>query len=273
MHNESAKAMQENSVPSSQLLHEDKVCITRDGPVAIVMMSQPPNNYLTEPTLMALADALEALDKDEEIRVAILGSEGKNFCAGANFNQLTKSSSINPAPLYAEALRVFAFKKPMIAAIQGAAIGAGVGLALAADFRISCAEARFSVNFNRLGFHPGFGLSYTLPRLIGPQQAALLFYTARRIGGQAALNIGLVDELVDQSKVLEHAKILANDIAGNAPLAVQSTRQTLRSGMQHAVSVAIELELAQQSIHFQTEDFVEGVSSVAERRDPKFLGR
>ena len=101
--------------------------------------------------------------------------------------------------LYKEATRLFRARKPVVAAVHGAAVGGGLGLALVADFRVTCAEARFSANFNRLGFHPGFGLTTTLPRLVGPQQAALLFYTGRRIAGDEAVRIGLADLLVAQS--------------------------------------------------------------------------
>ena len=103
--------------------------------------------------------------------------------------------------LYKEAIRLFRTKKPIIGAIHGAAVGGGLGLALVPDFRVTCAEARFSANFNRLGFHPGFGLTVTLPRLVGAQQAALLFYTGRRISGDEAVRLGLADVLVPQAEV------------------------------------------------------------------------
>src|SRR6185295_19131864 len=108
-----------------------------------------------------------------------------------------------------------------------------------ADFRITCAEARFSANFNRLGFHPGFGLSVTLPRLVGVQQAALLLYTGRRIGGQEAQRIGLADLLVAQDQVRTRAIELAREIAASAPLAVQSTRATVRAGLVEQIRVAV----------------------------------
>ena len=94
---------------------------------------------------------------------------------------------------------MFACRKPVVAAVQGPAIGGGLGVALVADFRVTCAEAKFSANFNRLGFHPGFGLSATLPRLVGVQKAAMLFYTGRRINGTEAAAMGLADLLVPQA--------------------------------------------------------------------------
>ena len=92
----------------------------------------------------------------------------------------------------------------MVAAVQGPAVGGGLGLALVADFRVACSEARFSANFNRLGFHPGFGLSVTLPRVVGMQKAAYMFYSGRRVQGEEALAIGLADRLVAKAELLDH---------------------------------------------------------------------
>jgi enoyl-CoA hydratase/carnithine racemase len=128
-------------------------------------------------------------------------------------------------------------------------------------------------NFNRLGFHPGFGLSLTLPRLVGAQQAALLFYTGRRIGGEEALRIGLVDQLVRADEVRTSALALAAEIALSAPLAVESTRATLRRGLAEAVAAANRRERELQCVQFASEDFKEGVQAMAERRAPRFLRR
>jgi enoyl-CoA hydratase/carnithine racemase len=146
-------------------------------------------------------------------------------------------------------------------------------LALVADFRVTCAEARFSANFNRLGFHPGFGLSVTLPRLVGVQQAALLFYTGRRINGAQAHAIGLADLLVAQDQVRARATELASEIAGSAPLAVQSTRATVRTGLVEQIRLAVARESMEQNRHFLSEDFKEGVAAMAARRPPQFKGR
>ena len=111
--------------------------------------------------------------------------------------------------LYQQAVRLFRTKKPVVAAVQGAAVGGGLGLSLVADFRVASPDSRFTANFNRLGFHPGFGLSITLPRVVGPQKAALLFYTGRRIDGNEAHAIGLVDVLVPQDELRAAALSLA----------------------------------------------------------------
>jgi enoyl-CoA hydratase/carnithine racemase len=245
--------------------------------VATVEMRRPPHNFFDAALISGLADIFEALDADPACRAIVLCAEGSAFCAGANFGRSDDAAvhksprAVNP--LYHEALRLFACAKPVVAAIHGPAIGGGLGVALVADFRVGCAEARFSANFNRLGFHPGFGLSVTLPRLVGPQQAALLFYTGRRIGGDAALAMGLVDVLVPQDQVRAEAVKLAREIATSAPLAVVSTRKTLRAGLVEAIRQAVATESAEQNRQFATEDFKEGVAAMAARREPVFTGR
>ena len=175
--------------------------------------------------------------------------------------------------LYMQAVRLFRIKKPIIAAVHGPAVGGGLGLAMVADFRVACPEARFVANFTRLGFHPGFGLSVTLPRAIGAQNAALMFYTARRASGTDAHAMGLADVLVPQDEVRSAALALAAEIAENAPLGVLSTRATMRGDLADRVAKATEHELAEQSRLRQTDDFKEGVKAMAERRVPSFTGR
>jgi enoyl-CoA hydratase/carnithine racemase len=256
--------------------HPD-VGVDLDGHVAVVEMRRPPHNYFDVELIGALADAFEALEADTRCRAIVLAAQGSAFCAGANFANRAAAPPQHSArginPLYGEAIRLFMCAKPVVAAVQGPAIGGGLGLALVADFRVTCAEGRFSANFNRLGFHPGFGLSVTLPRLVGMQQAALLFYSGRRIDGVEAQRIGLADVLVAQDAVRGRAIELADEIATSAPIAVQSTRATLRAGLVEQVRVAVARESMEQNAHYKTEDFKEGVAAMAARRTPLFKGR
>ncbi len=251
--------------------------LTRDGHVAIVEIRRPPHNFFDIELIRGLADLFEALDRDASCRAIVLAAEGTAFCAGADFSRRERSvvpgAEQKSNPLYDEAVRLFSCLKPVVAAVHGAAVGGGLGLATAADFRVTCAQARFSANFNRLGFHPGFGLSVTLPRLIGVQKTAMLFYTGRRIGGEEAVAIGLADLLVPQSEVRAEALKLAQEIALSAPLAVLSTRATLRAGLAEEVRRATAHEGAEQIRQFRTEDFKEGVAAMTERRAPRFQGR
>ena len=251
--------------------------VTMTDYVAIVEIRRPPNNFFDFNLIRQIADTYELLDNDDACRAIVLCSEGKQFCAGADFSAREswgqEQLDAQAGNLYREAARVFRAQKPVIAAVQGAAIGGGLGLACSADHRVTCREARFSANFSRLAFHQGFGLSETLPRLIGPTQASLLLLTGRRVPGDDAHAMGLADELVPQAYVRERAMALAQEIAASAPLAVRAIRAPLRDGLADAVIAATEHALNQQSQLRLTEDFQEGVRAMAERRAPHFEGR
>jgi enoyl-CoA hydratase/carnithine racemase len=241
-----------------------------DDHVAEVRLNRPPNNFFSRRMIEGVADALDSLDDDPACRVIVLSAEGKHFCAGADFSSTDRYST---GDLYHAAARLFRTSKPIVAAVQGAAIGGGLGLALAADFRVAAPEARFSANFARLGFHQGFGLSVTLPGLVGQQRAAELLYTGRRITGTEAHEIGLTDRLVPLDELNRAARDLAAEIAGSAPLAVQSIRATLRGDLAERIVAATDHELAEQERLRLTEDFAEGTRAMAERRPPNFAGR
>lgn len=240
-----------------------------DDHVALAEIHRPPNNFFDTALITALADAFGKLD-ESPCRAIVLCAEGKHFCAGANFGGGPRDDA---GGLYREAVRLFATRTPVVAAVQGAAVGGGLGLALMPDFRIAAPEARFTANFARLGFHHGFGLSVTLPRLCGMQVAQDLLYTGRRVGGEEALALGLCDRLVPLAELRETALAFAREIALSAPLAVRSIRETLRGDLAEAVRVATERELAEQTRLQATADFREGIAASAERRTPRFEGR
>lgn len=244
--------------------------------VGTIEIRRPPHNYFDNALINQIADALEAFDRDEACRAVVLCAEGKSFCAGADFANRPATGAGEEGGtkhLYKEAVRLFRTRKPIVAAVQGAAIGGGLGLAMMADFRVTCPEARFSANFTRLGFHPGFGLTCTLPRAVGAQKAALLFYTGRRVPGDEAVAIGMADLLVPLDQIRKAAIDLATEIAQSAPLGVVSTRETMRRGLADAVEAATERELVEQDWLRRTADFKEGVKATAERRLPNFQGR
>ncbi len=245
------------------------VSVDRQRHVAIVTFAKPPNNHIDAAIARQIADTWCALDDDPDCRAIVLASEGRVFCAGADFGE----GALATGPFYAEVMRLYRTRKPVVAAVHGAAIGAGLGLAAACDFRVSCEEARYSANFARLGIHPGFGLSVTLPRLIGAQKASFLFQTARRIGGRDALAIGLVDSLVAQSDVLVASVEMAQEIALSSPHAIQSLRATMRAGLADEIEIANRHERAIQDVQMASDDFREGVQAMAERRVPQFTGR
>ena len=252
----------------------EQLAVARTGPVAVLTFARPPANHVAVELLRDIADVLEWLDADDGCRAVVLQSEGKVFCAGADLGNPQGVSGMDSiAALYEQALRLFATAKPIVAAIQGAAVGAGLGLTLVADFRVAAPEARLSANFVKLGFHPGFGLTHTLPRLIGVQRASLMALTGRRIKPEEALAWGLVDEVVPATELRSAALRMAQEIAENAPLAVLATRKTLRADLAEAIGAATRHEHAEQAALRQTEDFAEGVRAVAERRAGVFTGR
>ncbi|CAB4365468.1 MAG: enoyl-CoA hydratase/isomerase family protein [Actinobacteria bacterium] len=253
------------------------VGVSRLGHVAVVELQRPPDNSIDVELVGSIADAFESLEADPTCRAIVLCSAGKHFCAGARLggtsDPLAAAAALGHNPLYTQAVRLFEGSIPVIAAIQGAAIGAGVGLALVADIRVTCSEARFAVNFSQLGFHPGFGISFTLPRLIGEAHAMDLMYTGRRITGDEALAIGLCERLVSQGDVRATAIEIAMQIASSAPLAVRAIRRTLRSQLAAQVKAATDHEHSVQSVLRATEDYDEGVKAYAERRPADFQAR
>lgn len=238
------------------------------GHVAVVEMRRPPYNYFDLELMNALGQIFEDVDQDVSLRAIVLAAQGSAFCAGADFSTPGGPSR----DVYPAAARLFATRKPIVAAIQGPAVGGGLGLALVPDFRVASPEARFVANFVKLGIHPGFGLTHTLPRLVGVQRASLLLYTGRRLNGEQALAWGLVDELVNQSELHAAALKLAGEIAEAAPLAVISTRATLRQGLYDAYRAQVNHESDEQTWLLATADAREGIAAVADRRPGRFIG-
>ncbi len=261
--------------PSQPAAGDITVDLDEGSGVATVTFSRPPNNHFDAALIGGLADAYEALDRAGQCRAIVLRSEGRHFCAGADFGPAGPGSALvaDARDLYGEGVRLFAAPLPVVAAVQGAAIGGGLGLALSADFRVAAPQSRWSANFALLGLHHGFGLSVTLPEVIGRQAAERLLLTGERLGGEAAQQIGLADQLVPLETLGEAAHALAAQIAAGAPLAVRAIRATMREGLAERVRQATERERREQAVLAQTEDFAEGVRASAERRAPRFSGR
>ena len=238
--------------------------------VATVEFDRPPHNHFDVALIAGLADAYAALDEEPACRAILLCSAGRHFCAGADF---AGAGDAGGQEFYAQAVRLFAAATPVVAAVQGAAIGGGLGLALSADFRVASPSSRFAANFARLGIHHGFGMTVTLPAVVGMQAALELLYTGRRVKGEEAQALGLCDHLVADGELRGTAHALAAEIAGSAPLAVRSIRQTMRGDIAERVRAATEREAAEQAKLFATDDFKEGVRATSERRTPNFTAR
>ena len=249
-----------------------------DDYVATAEIRRPPNNFFDLDLIDSLVQAFEDLDHDDGCRAILLCAEGKNFCAGAQFGQdgqrggsiTATNADGSPRHLYDAAFDLFSKNKPVVAAIQGAAVGGGLGVACFADFRVAAPEARFTANFARLGFHQGFGLTVTLPGLVGQQKALELLYTGARIKGEEAVEIGLADRLAPLDQLRNAAHEMAVEIATSAPLAVESIRQTMRGHMPAAIKAATDHEKEEQDRLRLTDDWREGVNAMNERRKPDF---
>lgn len=248
-----------------------RIFVGRDGPVGIVEFEHGPENFFDVGIVTDLAAAYDELGKDPSCRAIVLRSRGRVFCAGASYAAL--QGEIDPNEVYAlydAAARLFRCNLPAIAAVQGSAVGGGLGLVLSADFRVGSPDARFSANFVKIGIHPGFGISLTLPHVIGWQRASMMMQTGRRIKADLALSYGLLDELVPAENLESATIALAHEIAEGAPLAISATRATIRQGLADEVARRVRLEAEEQLRLYKTNDFQEGVRAVQERRPGRF---
>jgi 2-(1,2-epoxy-1,2-dihydrophenyl)acetyl-CoA isomerase len=257
-----------------------------DDHVATLEFSRPPSNYFSLGLIAQMADACEELAAGRSCRAIVLCSTGRIFCAGADFSgdsggrppgqhsftagpQLTGGDGQH---LYDAAARLFEQPLPIVAAVQGPAVGGGLGLAMAADFRVAAPQARFAANFALLGIHQGFALTVTLPAAIGQQAALDLLYTGRRVNGEEALTMGLADELAEPDKARARAHALAAGIAASAPLAIRSIRETMRAPLISQVRSAMARERSEQERLMATSDWREGLAAVRDRRPANFAG-
>ncbi|MBC9956266.1 enoyl-CoA hydratase/isomerase family protein [Yimella sp. cx-51] len=251
-----------------------ELTLTVQDHVALIEWSRPPANHFDRDLLVSIADAGEAAASDGA-RVIVLASQGRHFCAGADFSagQIQADPAGAIGALYEAGKRIFALPVPVIAAVQGAAVGGGLGLACAADFRVATPRARFQANFARLGIHQGFATSLTLPRIVGQQHAASMLYGGHSVRGEEALRIGLVDRLAAEGAERDEALALAGEIAASAPLAVRSIRSTLRADLLAGLDDALAREVAEQARLMTTADAAAGIEASLAREVPTFTGR
>lgn len=243
--------------------------------VAVVEIHQPPANFFDRDILREVADAGERA-ADEGARAVVLCSEGKHFCAGASLGDA--SGELDPRAaaerVYEQAVRIFRLDVPVVAAVQGAAVGGGLGLACAADFRVAGPRTRFEANFARLGFHCGFALSVSLPRIVGHTAAQRMLLTGLPVRAEEALALGLADRLASEvGQEREVALELAGELAAAAPLAVRSMRRTLRADLLDGLEAALRHELDEQERLWRTEDCAAGITASLNRDTPTFVGR
>jgi enoyl-CoA hydratase/carnithine racemase len=252
-----------------------------DG-VGEITLNRPENrNAMTPDVLSGLAAAVERAKRDPGLRCLVVTGRGKSFCAGADFKARREEALDGPtaAPherayqTYAPFLSLLDLEVPTVAAMQGHAIGGGLGLAIVCDLRVANESARYGANFVRLGLHPGMANTWLLPRLMGVPNAVELLLTGRLVDGAEAARRGLVHYAVPEAEVLAKARALAEEIARAAPLAVRWTKRSLYEGLGWDPKTAARREALLQSRSFETDDFREGVAALLGKRDPAFKGR
>ena len=251
----------------------------RDEHVGVITLDREANrNSMTPELLDAFAVASAAARDDGEVRAVVVTGTGGYFSAGADFKSNVQRGAGHQLPhersfaMYEPFLSLLDIEVPVIAAMNGHAVGGGFGLALLCDIRIAARAAKVGANFCRLGLAPGLGISYLLPRVIGASRAAELLFTGTLLTGEEAAALGLVSEALEPAEVLPRALAMAGAIAASAPLAVRATKRALYQGLGWEVRRAAWREAFVQAETLETADFAEGVAALLEKREPRFRG-
>lgn len=266
----------------------DLILESRDGDVVTLQFNDPEKlNAMSREMGLAFRDVVGRLALDDTLRAVVLTGVGRAFSAGGDLRMLQDQADAGAAApgrawrvirdemssFYRLFLSVRDLPCPTIAAINGAAIGAGFCVALGCDFRYAAHEAKLGLNFTRVGVHPGMAATWNLPRLVGPGLAAELLYTSRLVDGDEALRVGLVNRALPRDEVLSAAQAAGAEIAGNAPLAVRAVKQALRRSESHSLEDQLQFEASEQAKNFESADAHEGLAAIREKRAPRFTGR
>jgi len=250
--------------------------------VALLVMNRPDKlNALNNELATALNQTLERISRNDAVRAVVLTGAGRAFCAGGDLATIGKGREANDAkqlePILragmGAVLRMRTIPQPVVAAVNGAAAGAGMNIALAADIRIAAEEAAFGQNFAKVGLYPDYGGTYFLPQLVGPSKAAELFYTGDMIDAQTALQLGLVNRVVPGARLEAEVRAFAAKLAAGPPLAIRAVKQTLFASEKEALTKALEAEVHHQMHCFASEDCLEGIHAFFEKRTPQFKGK
>jgi enoyl-CoA hydratase len=254
----------------------------RDG-VAVLTLDDPERrNAMTEPMGDALTAACAELAADDAVRAVVLTGTPPAFSAGGDLGMLEElgrrareegfDATDHMRAFYRRFLAVRELPQPVVAAINGHAVGAGLCVALACDLRLVAREAKVGLNFARLGLHPGMGGSWLLPRTLGDQRARLWLYTGRLVDGTEAAAAGLALDALPTEDVLPAAVELAAEIAAASPVVVRQLKATL-ADLPTDLDGALDREAAAQAVNYGTDDLLEGLAAGRERRPPTFPGR
>ena len=218
-----------------------------------------------------------AIDKDDEVRVAIVTGEGRSFIAGADIAQMSELNGTEGRDMTIQGQKVMelieSINKPVIAAVNGFALGGGNELAMACDIRIASEKAKFGQPEVNLGIIPGYGGTQRLPRLVGKGMAKKLIYSAEMIDAQEAYRIGLVDEVVPAEELMEAAEKLAKTIMSKAPIAIKMAKVAINNGINTDLTIGVQFEAESYTSTFVSEDRVEGMKAFVEKRPAEFKNK
>lgn len=256
----------------------DNLLLEKDGPIAVLSVNRPKAlNALNEDTLKDLDQAIDLVAADDEVKAVIITGTGNAFVAGADIVAMQTNTAIEGKAFGALGQRVFLkierLPKPVIAAVNGFALGGGCELAMACDIRIASEKAKFGQPEVGLGIVPGFAGTQRMPRLIGTGLAKELIFTGDMIDANKALQIGLVNRVVPADELLGEAKKLAQKITSKAPLAVRYAKEAINEGMQVDLERGQLIEQNLLALCFSTEDQKEGMKAFIEKRKPQFKER
>jgi 2-(1,2-epoxy-1,2-dihydrophenyl)acetyl-CoA isomerase len=270
------------SAPSQPLPENPAVLEKREGNIATLLLNRPERmNALNKDVAVGLNEALGRLEIDQDIDVVILAGAGRAFCAGGDLtvigkgrqnNDLTELEPILRAGMRA-VLGIRTMRQPVIAAVHGAAAGAGMNIALAADIRVASEDAMFGQNFAKVGLFPDYGGTFFLPQLVGPAKAAELFYTGEMIDAAEALRLGLVNRVVPLAQLESEVRALAQKIAKGPTLAIRAVKRSLFGDEKEQLTKKLEQEVEEQMKCFASEDCAEGIRAFFEKRPAKFQGK